>query len=175
MARIPYADLCGSSSQPLVEKIVAERGKVLHLYQMLLHSPAIAEGWLNLMSAVRLRSTLPGAIRELVIVRIALLNRAPYEAEQHVPIALREGATQAQLDKLVDWTAHCDEYSAKTRAALELADRMTKDVQIDDASWASLAAAWTNQELVELVATIASYNMVSRFLEALQIHSTDRQ
>ena len=29
------------------------------------------------------------------------------------------------------------------------------------------------RQTVELVATIAAYNMVSRFLEALQIHSHD--
>ena len=38
MARIPYADLSHPEAQPLVERIVAERGSVLHLYQMLLHS-----------------------------------------------------------------------------------------------------------------------------------------
>ena len=76
----------------LVERIVAERGSLLHLYQMLLHSPPLAEGWLA-FTAVRQRP-LPGALRELVIMRVALLNGAPYEAEQHAPIALKEGLTQ---------------------------------------------------------------------------------
>lgn len=47
MARIPYADLAHAETQPIVERIVAERGSVLHLYQMLLHSPPVAMGWLN--------------------------------------------------------------------------------------------------------------------------------
>ena len=47
MARIPYADLTNPEAKPLVERIVAERGGVLHLYQMLLHSPPVASGWLN--------------------------------------------------------------------------------------------------------------------------------
>ena len=38
MARIPYADLSAPEAQPLVQRIVAERGSVLHLYQMLMHS-----------------------------------------------------------------------------------------------------------------------------------------
>ena len=33
---------------------------------------------------------------------MALVNRAPYEADQHAPIALKEGITQAQLDALQD-------------------------------------------------------------------------
>ena len=38
MAHLPYADLSTPETQPLVQRIVAERGSVLHLYQMLLHS-----------------------------------------------------------------------------------------------------------------------------------------
>ena len=53
MARLPYADLSAPDASPLVERIVAERGSVLHLYQMLLHSPPVAEGWLGFMTAVR--------------------------------------------------------------------------------------------------------------------------
>ena len=43
MARLPYADAGAPVLQPLVERIVASRGSVVHLYQMLLHSPAVAE------------------------------------------------------------------------------------------------------------------------------------
>ena len=46
------------------------------------------------------RLALPGDLRELVIMRVAYLNGAPYEADQHAPIALREGVSQAQLDAL---------------------------------------------------------------------------
>ena len=102
MARIPYADLNNPEAKPLVERIVAERGQVLHLYQMLLQSPPVASGWLNFLTAIRQKSSLPPALRELVIMRVAVINGAPYEAEQHAPIALREGVTQAQLDELIE-------------------------------------------------------------------------
>lgn len=47
MAKLPYADIKRSEVAPLVKRITEERGSVLHLYQMLLHSPPVAEGWLN--------------------------------------------------------------------------------------------------------------------------------
>ena len=50
MAHLPYADLSTPEAQPLVQRIVAERGSVLHLYQMLLHSPPLAEGWLGFLA-----------------------------------------------------------------------------------------------------------------------------
>jgi alkylhydroperoxidase family enzyme len=38
---------------------------------------------------------------------------------------------------------------------------------------AAVVAELGQRQAVELTATIAAYNMVSRFLEALQIHSSD--
>ncbi|MCX7221859.1 MAG: carboxymuconolactone decarboxylase family protein [Burkholderiales bacterium] len=172
MARIPYADLNNPEAKPLVERIVAERGGVLHLYQMLLHSPPVASGWLNYLTAIRQQSTLSGALRELVIMRIAILNGAPYEAEQHAPIALKEGVTQAQLNELATWQ-DSTLFDATQRAVLGYADAMTRDIHVSPEIFATVKAVMSDRLLVELTATVGAYNMVSRFLEALQIHSHD--
>jgi len=172
MARIPYADLEHPEARPLVERIVAERGSVLHLYQMLLHSPPVAAGWLGYLTAIRQQSTLPGDLRELVIMRVAGLNGAPYEADQHAPIALAEGVSQAQLDALDDWPAS-GLFGDRERAVLAYADAMTRQVQVPDDVFAAVQAALPQRQVVELTATVAAYNMVSRFLEALRIHSND--
>ncbi|MDS1140158.1 carboxymuconolactone decarboxylase family protein [Pusillimonas sp. SM2304] len=172
MARLPYADLTHPEVSPLVDQIVAERGSVLHLYQMLLQSPPVARGWLNHLTGIRHNSSLNGAVREMVIMRIAYLNGAPYEAEQHAPIALKEGMTQAQLDALDGWEGS-SLFSDKEKAVLAYTDTMTRDVQVPDAVFDAVKPYFEPRELVELTATIATYNMVSRFLEALQIHSHD--
>jgi alkylhydroperoxidase family enzyme len=172
MARLHYADPEDPATRSLVDRIVAERGSVLHLYQMLLHSPPVAEGWLGFMTAVRQKSVLSATLRELAIMRIAGLNGAPYEAEQHAPIALKEGLTQGQLDTLADWRGS-DQFSALQRAVLALTDGMTRDVHVDDALFDALRPHLQAREILELVVTVASYNMVSRVLEALQISSAD--
>lgn len=174
MARIPYADLTHPEVAPLVDRIVAERGSVLHLYQMLLNSPKVASGWLAHLTGIRLQSSLPGALREMVIMRVAVLNNAPYEADQHAPIALKEGMTQAQLDDLNNWQAS-SLFSEKERAVLAYTDAMTRNVQVPDDVFNALKPHFNNKELVELTATVATYNMVSRFLEALEIHSHDQR
>ena len=175
MARIPYADPGNPATKPLADRIIAERGSILHLYQMLLNSPPVAEGWLNYLTAIRQKSSLNGAIREMVIMRVALLNHAPYEADQHAPIALKEGMSQAQLDALPDWSAHDELFNPLERSVLAYTDAMTRDVQVPDAVFAAVSAHFDPQGMVELTATVAAYNMVSRFLEALQIHSHDQR
>lgn len=172
MARLAYADLSTPAARPLAERIVAERGSVLHLYQMLLHSPPVAQGWLGYLTAIRQQAQLPGDVRELVIMRVALLNRAPYEADQHAPIALQEGVSQAKLDALDAWP-DSTLFDDRERAVLAYTDAMTRQVQVPDPVFAEVARHFAPPLLVELTATVAAYNMVSRFLEALQIHSHD--
>ncbi|MFT0533820.1 carboxymuconolactone decarboxylase family protein [Castellaniella hirudinis] len=173
MARLSYADLKHGPAAGLAQRIAAERGSVLHLYQMLLHSPSVAEGWLTYLTAIRQKSSLDGALRELVIMRIAHLNRAPYEADQHAPIALREGLRQDQLDALAAARPPLALFDGRQRAVLAYADAMTLAVQVPDEVFAAVRQAFSDQELIELTATVAAYNMVSRFLEALQVHSDD--
>lgn len=172
MARIPYADTADPETRDLVERITRERGGVLHLYAMLLHSGPVAEGWLRYLTAIRHECTLPGDLRELVIMRIAQLNGAAYEAEQHAPIALGEGVTQAQIDALDQWPGS-DQFDAIQRAVLAYCDAMTRTVHVPDEVFAAVRGALHNRHLVELTATIGAYNMVSRFLEAMRIDARD--
>lgn len=172
MARIPYADVTGAEARPLAERIVAERGSLLHLYRMLLHSPPVAAGWLGYLTAIRQQCSLPGDIRELVIMRVAALNGAAYEADQHVPYALKEGVSQAQLDDLPTWEGS-NLFDAQERAVLAYTDAMTRHVQVPEPIFAAVRAEFDDRWLVELTATVAAYNMVSRFLEALQLHTQD--
>ena len=172
MAHLPYAALGDATLRPLVDRIVAERGSVLHLYQMLLHSPPLAEGWLGLLTAVRQKFELPGDLRELVIMSVALLNGAPYEAAQHHGIAVKEGLSPAQLDALGAWR-DSPAFDARQRAALALTEAMTREIHVDAALVDAVRTHLGERRTVELVATIAAYNMVSRFLEALHIRSDD--
>ena len=176
MAHLPYARteaLATQEAAPLVQRIVAERGELLHLYQMLLHSPPLADGWLYFLTRVRQRLQLPGDLRELVIMQVAHLNGAPYEAAQHAPIAQREGVPEAALAALPDWRAAPAHFTPAQQLALALADTMTRQVQVPAAQIEAVRAALGERQTVELVGVIASYNMVSHFLEALHIHHDD--
>ena len=172
MARLPYAEPDTPERKRIAERIVAERGSLIHLYRMLLHSAPVAEGWLTYLTAIRQKCELPGGLREMVVMRVAHLNGAAYEADQHKPYALREGVTQAQLDALAEWCeAGC--FSELERAVLAYTDAMTRNIQVDDDVFEAVSRLLPPSQLVELTATVAAYNMVSRFLEALRIHTHD--
>ena len=150
--------------------ITAERGRVSLLYQVLLNSPPLAQGWEQLLTAVRNRSSLPGDLREMVILRVAVLNHAPYEFDAHVPHALKAGMPQSKIDGLRNLhAAQADAYSQQERDVLLLTDTMTRDIDVPDKVFDAVKACFSDQQMTDLVATIAAYNMVSRFLTAFKI------
>ncbi|MDB5839590.1 MAG: carboxymuconolactone decarboxylase [Herminiimonas sp.] len=168
MARIPYADAANPEIANLVDRIKSERGgKLINLYGMLLHSPPVAEGWRAFLTAIRQQCNLSGRIRELVILRIAVINGADYEFTQHIPYALKEGISQAQLDGLRE--GRSEGFGELEHAVLAYTDSMTRDIHVPDAVFEAVRRHFDERELVELTATVAAYNLVSRFLEAFQI------
>ena len=170
MARLPFVDAhTAGVDVELVHAVQARRGgTLLNLDRQLLHSAPIARGWNAYLGAIRTGGVLDGALRELVILLVALLNRAPYEFAQHAPVALAEGVSQGQLDALADWQAS-SAFSHRERDVLAYAQAMTLQVQVPQPVFDALRRHFGDREVVELTATVAAYNMVSRFLEALQI------
>ena len=104
---------------------------------------------------------------------MAVVNRAPYEFDAHVPHARKAGMPQAKIDALRapsphDWPGDA-RFDAVERLVLDLTDRMTRDIEVPDHAFEPLRAHFDERGLVELVATIAAYNMVSRFLVAMRV------
>lgn len=149
-------------------RILAERGRISLLYQVLLNSPSIAGGWESMLTAVRNRTGVPADLREMIILRVAVLNEAAFEFDAHVPHALQAGFPQRKIDAL---RAPVPEggFTEDERLLLALTDRMTRDVKVPSELMDRLNARFDARAVVELVATVAAYNMVSRFLVALNI------
>ena len=168
MARLPYPDLSRPDIAPVAERIKAERGKVLNLYRMLLHSPPVADGWRAFLTAIRQQCQLPGRYRELAILQVAVLNGADYEFNAHVPFALKDGVTPAQLDDMRAGRTPGD-FTDADLAVLDCTNAMTRNIQVPEEVFAAVRKHFSDRETMELVATIAAYNTVSRFLVAIQV------
>ena len=152
----------------LEEKILQERGRISPLYQILLNAPEIAQGWEALLTAIRNRNSLSPAIREMIILRVAVLNRAQYEFDAHVPHAVKAGMSEDQIALLKE-DSIAGTFSEQERLILKLTDVMTKEIQVPDSLFDQVKPHFNDQEILELVTTISAYNMVSRLLNALHI------
>jgi AhpD family alkylhydroperoxidase len=171
-ARLPDAPEGGDRAvRAAAELIRARRGGALSaLDRMLLHSPPVAEGWNELLGALRNRTTLSPDLTELVVLRIAVLNGADFEWTAHEPAARRAGVTDEQLAALRAPVAAGDSaFSPVQSAVLRFTDASTREVAVPDEVFAAVRAHLDDRQVVELVATVAGYAMVSRFLVALHV------
>ncbi|HEX2690879.1 MAG TPA: carboxymuconolactone decarboxylase family protein [Kofleriaceae bacterium] len=163
----------------LVDAIRARRpgGKLLNLDRILLHSPNFARGWNGLFAAVRGQLAVPAKLRELSIMAIGVLNQADYEWAQHEKEFLQAGGTAAQLAALKNPSAAMTNdklFDEAERATLALTDEMTRSIKVSDATMKRIRKLLPLDQVVELIGTIASYNMVSRFLVATGVELESR-
>jgi alkylhydroperoxidase family enzyme len=165
----------------LVNAILERRGGTLiNLDKALLWSEPLARGWNVYLKAVRTELPTSRRLRELGICTVALLTGADYEYHHHAPDFLAAGGTQAQLEALQRYTSNYSNekspaacvdaaLSAIDCIVIQYAAQMTRTVRVDDAVFAALRNHFDTTEIVELTSAIATYNMVARFLVALQI------
>ena len=171
MGRVPYID---ATDHPELTELVASisagrRGNLINVYRLLLHSPPLAATWFEHVNAVRWKTQLSGRLREIIIIRIALINRVDYVIAQHVPkLALAEGVSFAECEALRDWE-NSSFFDKGERAALAYADEMTRNVAVTDATFDELAGHFDDRSIVELSVLIGTYNMHNRVMQALQI------
>ena len=160
----------------LVEAILKRRGGTfLTLDRALLWSEPLARGWNAHLGAVRREFSLDARIREIAICTVARIAGAEYEFSHHWPVYVKEGGSDALRARLADPVAASGDpaFSADERLAMRYAIAMTRDIKVDPALASEVGSRFSTQELVELTATIATYNMVARFLVAMGIDEHD--
>jgi alkylhydroperoxidase family enzyme len=154
--------------------ILARRGgKLANLDRMLLNSPEFAQGWNTMFGVIRGKLSVSLKLRELAICAIGVINEADYEWQAHAPIFLKAGGTQVQLDAIKKGVSDAMEntklFDESERATLALTYEMTRNVTVKKDTMAKIRSILPTPQVVELIGTIAGYNMVSRFLVATGI------
>ena len=171
MARVPLIE---EKEHPELSELIAKirgarGGRLINIYRLMLHSPALADAWFDLNQAVRYGTEIDGQCRELAVIRVAILNNCDYVVRAHGPAyALKEGLTPAQVEALGDWrSSHL--YSDKQRALLAYVDAMTRDIDVPDTVFENARKHFSERQTVELSMLIGAYNMLTRFLKALKV------
>lgn len=170
---VPYvpADI---SEPPMVHQLRERRGgSLLNLDRMLLHSPNFALAWNTMFGTLRGNAIdVDQKYKELAICGIAVLNKAEYEFYQHEQPWVEAGATPAQVAAIrainteAFDTSHFDSLELKV---IQLTVEMTTQISTSKDLMQALKIELGDKQLVELVGVISGYNMVSRFLVAMEI------
>ena len=161
----------------LVQAVLQRRGgKLLTLDHALLWSEPLTRGWGVFLKAVRTEMSGSKKLRELAICTVSLLTGADFEYHAHSREFLSSSGSQAELDALEAALTDNPRAPAMSTAlgeiekiVIQYAAQMTLDVKVNDKVFSALKQHMDTTQIVELTGAIATYNMVARFLVALEI------
>jgi alkylhydroperoxidase family enzyme len=155
-------------------RLTAERAGVpdalatLNVFRLLLRRAALAKGVSDTLLSLLAGEALDHRLRELVIMRIAWTTGSTYEWSQHWEIAQRFGVPAEDL-QAVRQGSTASRLSEVERAALDAVDRAVAGRTIAPHTMAVLRAALADDALIELVACIGCWSMVSTVLRTFEV------
>jgi alkylhydroperoxidase family enzyme len=165
MARVPYLDK--SDLAPEYQDVLK---RDIALHRALAHSPNGARAFGGLGQFIRHKSRLDPRLRELAILQVGYLARAPYEWSHHVKIGREFGVTDDDIRALIEETeGRASTLEPLAGLVLKGAREMTLEGAMSQATYAALAKHFDHERMVDLVITIAFSNAVVRVLASLQI------
>ena len=106
--------------------------------------------------------------RELAILRTAISGDCRFEYSQHVKVARTVGIPDGKLDALKSWTTS-EQFDQSERAVMAAADELIGRNLVEDATFAALKRHFTDEQIVELFAVIATYRMHGLLVRALHL------
>jgi 4-carboxymuconolactone decarboxylase len=152
----------------MFQKMEEKGSRVLNVFKVMAHCPQIGHYFLRLGNSILFKGTVPPSLRELAILRVGHIHQAKYEWTHHVPIALRAGVREEQIGALPDWEKSAA-FNEQERAVLQYTDEVTKNIRVQDDTFAAVRRFLDEEGIVELTTTIGYYGMICRILEAFQI------
>ena len=172
----PWSNELAPRDPALIEAVLARRGgKFINLDLALMWSEPLARGWNAYVGAVRRELAVSPRLKELAICIVARITGAGYEFKHHWPEYVKAGGSEslrAHLDKPEAALAD-PAFSDDERLAMRYAAAMTREVKVAPALFNEVRARFSDAEVVELTAAIATYNMVARILVALEVNPED--
>ncbi|MCT2398359.1 carboxymuconolactone decarboxylase family protein [Novosphingobium mangrovi (ex Huang et al. 2023)] len=120
------------------------------------------------MGTVLFSGRIPARERELAVLRIGWLCRAPYEWGQHVNIAYRVGLDNDTIARTrigataPGWTTH-------EAAILRGVEELLEDKVLSDATWTVLAQSWDEAQLIEFPMMVGQYVATAYVQNTLRI------
>ncbi|HXY44103.1 MAG TPA: carboxymuconolactone decarboxylase family protein [Acidimicrobiales bacterium] len=159
----------------VVAKIVggATHGEPPRVFTTLGRHRGLFRTWLPFAGTLLLRTCLPRADVELVVLRTACNCSAPYEWVQHVPLARKAGLRAEVIAAVPAWQQH-EALSSRQRLLLAATDELHAHRIVSQTTWDQLTCVLDELQVIELCMLVGHYEMVAMTLNSLGVQSEPR-
>lgn len=148
------------------------RPKGLNILGALAHHPALARAFCTLNGHLLRATTLTERQRELVIMRVAVIQQSSYEWAQHVPMARDAGLTDLEIAG-VAWGPDSPVWDDVDASLMRAVDGLVEHGSISDDTWTALRTHLDNQQILDVIFTAGAYTTVAWMVESLGIALDD--
>ena len=140
----------------------------LNIIKTMANHPKLLEAWQPFAGYVLRDNSLPARDRELLILRIGYLCGAEYEWGHHSRLAKELGVTDEEILRITKGPEAAG-WSSFERGLLRAADELKKTNTISERTWAYLDARYDEKQMMDVVFTVAQYNLVSWALRSFRV------
>ncbi|MBC7545310.1 MAG: carboxymuconolactone decarboxylase family protein [Candidatus Sericytochromatia bacterium] len=163
-----------ADAKAIFDTFMAKRGNVPNLFRTLARRPVFMAAAGQLMKSLYDDSgTVPVALKEMLAVRVSLLNSCGYCQSSHTALALAAGATDSMINAL-EQGSEAQTFSPPEQAALALGEWMTRHPErgLPDHLYDALSQQFDEGQIIELVGVVAAFNFFNRMANALEVEVT---
>ncbi|OBH53256.1 carboxymuconolactone decarboxylase family protein [Mycobacterium sp. E2479] len=150
---LPADELDERARSALASLIPTERANPVgagNVLSTMVRHPDLTAAYLPFNAYLLTRSTLSPRVREVALLRVVHRSKCTYLWSHHIPIALRAGLTESELEDI--WSGRCADRT--DQAVIRAVDDLTADSTISHAIWDALGALFTQQQCMDLTFTI---------------------
>jgi 4-carboxymuconolactone decarboxylase len=161
---LPAQDAMTAAQRAAAEQLRAgPRKGVKGPFIPLLRSPELLVRLEKVGEYLRFDSAIPPRIAEFATLVVARAWSQQFEWAVHVPLALKAGTEQASIDDLRDGRRPAS-MSAAEALVFDFVSELSSNRGVSQAGFDAVVAEWGEQGLVDLVATVGYFTMISMVL-----------
>ena len=165
MARLPYLE-----PDQVAEQYRDMLKRNTNLHKLLVNSPEMARAFSGLGGYIRNKSTLDTRLRELAILQVGWIEKSEYEFTHHVKIGKEFGVTDDDIVALMAETeGKPSNLEPLAKAILRGAREMVRELAMSQATFSEIKQKLSDEEMFDLVLTIAFYCAVVRVLATMKM------
>ncbi len=141
-------------------------GRVPNLARVIANCESLFGPFMGLAGAIAMEHKLPMSLKELAVLRASELNGCGYCKGMHGPIMKQMGIDDRKIDAVSEKDILPGIFSDQEVVVLRLTDEMTENVAANPETVKKVRQLFGDDAAVELMMTIAFYNLMNRMAES---------
>jgi 4-carboxymuconolactone decarboxylase len=158
-----------AAAPPEIREALAAMPPQGSVYRLIAHAQTAFRPFLTLAGKLQTSLELDARLRQLAILRVAVLADCEYERVQHEVIAGIEGVRDDQVQALRAGRADGPEFDELETLVLRFATEVVEGLGASEATTRELAAQLPERDLVELLLVISQYLGLAALLKTARL------